>query len=107
MWGQTKGIEICVDSLMSHSLYVSTPEDLDMDDAIKDRINSLLLDNADLEQEVARLRYSRAAVAVEEDTETSRNDLERSRTSLLEAKRSLNDVSNENAQLRLEIGKAK
>ena len=64
---------------------------------LRQRINELLVANADLEKEVARLRYSHSAI----------KDAENTKSKLLKAKVSLNDVTSENEQLKLVIGKTR
>ena len=64
---------------------------------LRDRVNDLLVANADLEKEVARLRYAHSAMT---DAEARQADLH-------EAKRSLNRVAHENEQLKMAVGKAR
>ena len=64
---------------------------------LRQRINELLIENADLEKEVARLRYSHSAIA---DAELTKQDL-------INTKKDLNDVANENDQLKMEVGKTR
>ncbi len=67
----------------------------EMSAILRDRINDLLLANSDLEKEVARLRYSHAAIS----------DAEVTRVGLQQARESLNIVANENDQLKLAIAR--
>ena len=71
---------------------------------LRDRINDLLSANADLEREVARLRYAHSAI---QDNEESRNLLQETNNHLKEAKVNLNDIANENEQLKLAIARAR
>jgi chromosome segregation ATPase len=77
---------------------------VEMTAILRDRINDLLVANADLEKEVARLRYSHTAMA---EADASKKGLEETETKLKEAKVTLNDISNENQQLKIAIGKAR
>merc|ERR1719187_348164 len=61
---------------------------------LRDRINDLLIANADLEREVARLRYADAARGAAESVETL-NKLRKTRDTL-------NDIVTENDQLKIE-----
>merc|ERR1719167_567781 len=61
---------------------------------LRDRINDLLVANADLEREVARLRYADAARGAAESVETL-NKLRKTRDTL-------NDIVTENDQLKIE-----
>merc|ERR1712106_617286 len=61
---------------------------------LRDRINDLLTANADLEREVARLRYADAARGAAESVETL-NKLRKTRDTL-------NDIVTENDQLKIE-----
>merc|ERR1712142_1079825 len=61
---------------------------------LRDRINELLTANADLEREVARLRYADAARGAAESVETL-NKLRKTRDTL-------NDIVTENEQLKLQ-----
>merc|ERR1719376_1492969 len=65
----------------------------------RDRINDLLTANADLEREVARLRYTDAARDAAESVETL-NKLRQTRDTL-------NDILTENDQLKIEVAKAR
>merc|ERR1711915_656985 len=65
----------------------------------RDRINDLLVANADLEREVARLRYADAARGAAESVETL-NKLRKTRDTL-------NDIVTENDQLKIEVAKAR
>merc|ERR1712241_660778 len=56
------------------------------------------------EKEVARLRYSHTAMA---EAESSKKGFEETQRQLKEAKKSLNDITNENQQLKIAIGKAR
>ena len=76
----------------------------EMTEILRDRINDLLVANADLEKEVVRLRYSHTAMA---DADASRKGLEETEIKLKEARKTLNDISNENQQLKIAIGKAR
>lgn len=71
---------------------------------LRDRLNDLLTANADLEKEVARLRYSHEAMV---EVETSKAKLEESANHLKSTKDNLNSMVHENDQLRLAIGKAR
>ena len=71
---------------------------------LRDRINDLLVANADLEKEVARLRYSHSAMI---ESEASKDKLEKTESDLLETKVSLNEIANENEQLKLAVVKAR
>jgi prefoldin subunit 5 len=71
---------------------------------LRDRINDLASANADLEKEVARLRYAHSAMA---EVEKSKDELEAAKSHLQVAKVTLNDIKNENEQLKLAIGKAR
>ena len=62
---------------------------------LRDRINDLLTANADLEREVARLRYADAARGAAESVETL-NKLRKTRDTL-------NDIVTENDQLKIEV----
>ena len=62
---------------------------------LRDRINDLLTANADLEREVARLRYADAV----RGTEQSRQTLDQLRNT----RDSLNDIATENEQLKIEV----
>ncbi len=64
---------------------------------LRDRVNDLLVANADLEKEVARLRYAHGALKT----------AERQKADLDEAKQSLNAAKNENDQLKLAVAKAR
>jgi hypothetical protein len=66
---------------------------------LRDRINDLLTANADLEREVARLRYADAV----RGTEQSRQTLDQLRNT----RDSLNDIATENEQLKIEVAKAR
>merc|ERR1719187_125857 len=66
---------------------------------LRDRINELLTANADLEREVARLRYADAARGAAESVETL-NKLRKTRDTL-------NDIVTENDQLKIEVAKAR
>eukprot|EP00092_Neocalanus_flemingeri_P017259 GFUD01018662.1.p1 GENE.GFUD01018662.1~~GFUD01018662.1.p1 ORF type:complete len:1085 (+),score=424.13 GFUD01018662.1:56-3310(+) len=66
---------------------------------LRDRINDLLTANADLEREVARLRYADAARGAAESVETL-NKLRKTRDTL-------NDIVTENDQLKIEVAKAR
>merc|ERR1719153_416391 len=66
---------------------------------LRDRINELLTVNADLEREVARLRYADAARGAAESVETL-NKLQKTRDTL-------NDIVTENDQLKIEVAKAR
>merc|ERR1712019_252455 len=66
---------------------------------LRDRINDLLTANADLEREVARLRYNDAARGAAESVETL--------DKLRKTRDTLNDIVNENDQLKIEVGKAR
>lgn len=74
-------------SSLSHPFFLA-----ELSAILRDRINDLLVANADLEKEVSRLRYSNQAV---------------SKTDLDEAKSVLNDVANENDQLKLAVARAR
>ena len=69
----------------------------EMSAILRDRINDLLLANADLEKEVVRLRYSPQEIVVQDSPES---ELE-----LLETKVELNSMAHENELLKLAIGK--
>jgi len=71
---------------------------------LRQRINELMVANADLEKEVARLRYSHSAMLEAEET---KSDLHNSRTDLQKARETLNDVATENQQLKIVIGKTR
>ena len=62
---------------------------------LRDRINDLLTANADLEREVARLRYNDAARGAAESVETL--------DKLRKTRDTLNDIVNENDQLKIEV----
>merc|ERR1712227_136021 len=66
---------------------------------LRDKINDLLTANADLEREVARLRYNDAARGAAESVETL--------DKLRKTRDTLNDIVNENDQLKIEVGKAR
>merc|ERR1719285_111547 len=66
---------------------------------LRDRINDLLTANADLEREVARLRYADAARGAAESVETL-NQLRKTRDTL-------NNIVTENDQLKIEVAKAR
>merc|ERR1712061_443168 len=66
---------------------------------LRDRINDLLLANADLEREVVRLRYADAARWAAESVETL--------DKLRKTRDTLNDIVTENDQLKIEVGKAR
>merc|ERR1719208_199845 len=61
---------------------------------LRDRINDLLTANADLEREVARLRYADAARGAAESVETL--------DKLRQTRDTLNDILTENDQLKIE-----
>merc|ERR1719331_2367426 len=63
---------------------------------LRDRINDLLTANADLEREVARLRYADAARGAAESVETL--------DKLRQTRDTLNDILTENDQLKIEDG---
>ena len=63
---------------------------------LRDKINDLLTANADLEREVVKLRYADAARGAAESVETL-NKLRKTRDTL-------NDIVNENDQLKIEVG---
>ena len=71
---------------------------------LRDRINDLLVVNADLEKEVARLRYAHSAMV---QAENSKKDLKATEIRLKEARQTLNEVSHENEQLKLAVAKAR
>jgi len=71
---------------------------------LRQRINELMLANADLEKEVARLRYAHSAMV---EAELTRDDLRTSRSDLIKAKEILNDRETENQQLKIVIGKTR
>lgn len=62
---------------------------------LRDRINDLLLANADLEREVVRLRYADAARGAAESVETL--------DKLRKTRDTLNDIVTENDQLKIEV----
>merc|ERR1719447_2454121 len=66
---------------------------------LRDRINDLLTANADLEREVARLRYADAARGAAESVETL--------DKLRQTRDTLNDILTENDQLKIEVAKAR
>jgi len=66
---------------------------------LRDKINELLTANADLEREVARLRYADAARGAAESVETL--------DKLRKTRDTLNDIVTENDQLKIEVGKAR
>ena len=81
--------------------YVESEEDLNfvvsaLAAVLRDRINDLLTANADLERQVARLRYADAARGAAESVETL-DKLRRTRDTL-------NDIVTENDQLKIEVG---
>merc|ERR1712038_408146 len=71
---------------------------------LRQRINELMVANADLEKEVARLRYAHSAMLEAEATKSSLRD---SQSDLLKAKETLNDVNTEIEQLKIVIGKTR
>jgi hypothetical protein len=77
---------------------------IEMTSILRDRINDLLVENADLEKEVARLRYSHTAMV---EADASKKGLKETERKLKEAKKTLNDITNENQQLKIAIGKAR
>ena len=66
---------------------------------LRDKINELLTANADLEREVARLRYVDAARGAAESVETL--------DKLRKTRDTLNDIVTENDQLKIEVSKCK
>merc|ERR1711974_525279 len=66
---------------------------------LRDRINDLLTANADLEREVAKLRYADAARGAAESVETL--------DKLRQTRDTLNDILTENDQLKIEVAKAR
>ena len=64
---------------------------------LRDKINELLTANADLEREVARLRYADAARGAAESVETL--------DKLRKTRDTLNDIVTENDQLKIEVSK--
>merc|ERR1712142_503272 len=70
-----------------------------MSAVLRDRINSLLTANADLEREVARLRYAEAARGAAKSQETMEQ--------LRNTKDKLNSIVDENINLKLQIGKTR
>ena len=62
---------------------------------LRDKINDLLTANADLEREVARLRYADAARGAAESVETL--------DKLRKTRDTLNDIVTENDQLKIEV----
>jgi len=80
------------------------PVDQSIPVMLRQRINELMVANADLEKEVVRLRYAHSAMV---EAEERRDDLRSSRDDLQRAKESLNDVTSENQQLKIVIGKTR
>merc|ERR1711974_79447 len=79
----------------------NTGDDVDeaMAAILRDRINDLLTANADLEREVAKLRYADAARGAAESVETL--------DKLRQTRDTLNDILTENDQLKIEVAKAR
>ncbi len=71
---------------------------------LRDRVNDLLQANADLEREVARLRYSHSAIS---EAEKSKQDAASTKSHLQSARAEINEMANENDQLRMQVGKAR
>ena len=77
---------------------------IELNAILRDRINDLLVANADLEKEVARLRYSHSAIV---DASKSKKSLEETQSKMIETKKELNLIANENDQLKMEVAKAR
>jgi len=96
LWDENKELREEVNQLRK-----DTGDDADeaMAAILRDRINDLLTANADLEREVARLRYADAARGAAESVETL--------DKLRKTRDTLNDIVTENDQLKIEVAKAR
>merc|ERR1740137_261317 len=91
LWDENQELRDQVHQLRTSS---GDPGDEAMAALLRDKINDLLTANADLEREVARLRYADAARGAAESVETL-NKLRKTRDTL-------NDIVTENDQLKIE-----
>jgi len=96
LWDENQELRDQVHQLRTSS---GDPGDEAMAALLRDKINDLLTANADLEREVARLRYADAARGAAESVETL-NKLRKTRDTL-------NDIVTENDQLKIEVAKAR
>eukprot|EP00095_Tigriopus_kingsejongensis_P005779 maker-scaffold698_size109766-snap-gene-0.18 protein:Tk05779 transcript:maker-scaffold698_size109766-snap-gene-0.18-mRNA-1 annotation:"hypothetical protein LOTGIDRAFT_235292" len=107
LWEENKDLKAQLEQLRSETelSYQSTDKvEEELSAILRDRLNDLLVANADLEKEVVRLRYSHGAIV---DAEVSKVKLEESTSTLLSTKDSLNNLVHENDQLKLAIVKAR
>ncbi|TRY73327.1 hypothetical protein TCAL_06037 [Tigriopus californicus] len=107
LWEENKELKAQLEQLKNEQdqAYESSDKvEEELSAILRDRLNDLLTANADLEKEVARLRYSHGAMVEVED---SKAKLEESAIHLKSTKANLNSMVHENDQLRLAIGKAR
>ena len=97
LWDENQELKDQVLSLKSSSA-ISYGDEA-MSAILRDKINELLTVNADLQKEVARLRYADAAREAAESVETL--------DQLRKTRDTLNDIVTENDQLKLEVVKAR